>query len=152
MTRITLRESALLALHNAPLDTPEVVVPEKKTRQKGLSEETKLQCACVAHYDKRCRVDRTFREMTRLYAVAPNDGKRGMMQRSLAKRMGQRRGPFDLHFMDKRKERFRYVWIECKSKDGRLTQEQAEFGSWLISTPITCEDVRTLDEFIKVIG
>ena len=127
-------------------------VPKNPPRKKrhGLTEEMALQISCVVHYDKRCRLDRELRENTRLYAVNPVPQK-SLNQAVLSKRAGLRRGIADLHFMDRRKRPFQYTWCEMKSAKGSLSPEQTDFMEWLSDTPIRYVEIRSLDEFIKVI-
>ena len=115
-----------------------------------LSEETELQVICFAKYEKQRLRDPHLRHLTRLFAIAPNDGPIPMNRRVLAKRMGKKRGPWDAQFLDKRRG-FACTWIEFKAPDGRLTPEQEDYFQWLADTPIRAVEVRSLNEFIKVI-
>lgn len=117
-----------------------------------LNPETELQIQCFAFYEHRRLLDPQLRHLTRLFAIAPNDGPVPMRRRVLAKRMGKKRGPFDAQFLDKRREPFTYTWVEFKAPDGTLTPEQGEFMEWLSDTTVRAVEVRTLNEFIKVIG
>ena len=116
-----------------------------------LTEETELQIVCMNHYLKRCMVDAHLRHFTRLFAIAPNDGPVPMARRILAKRMGKKRGPWDAQLYDKRGP-LRLTWIEFKAPDGRLTPEQEDYFEWLADTPIRAVEVRSLNEFIKVLN
>lgn len=140
----------------------DVVIPGKKAKKEkrfisiftgeptNLYPETELQIACVKHYDQRIRVDALLRHFTRLYAVGAAEGDIPVYLRDLMKRMGKRKGPFDLHFMDKR-QKFQYTWIECKWGKNGYTDEQQDFSEWLSDTPIRCMQVRSLNEFAALI-
>lgn len=117
----------------------------------SLTPELELQIACFVWYDKRCRLDRELREKTRLYAINPLPGKT-MSQRVLSKRAGLRPGVWDAQFLDKRTWEFSTTWIEFKAVAGKLTDEQLGWFEWLRDTPVKCVEVRSLDEFIRVIG
>ncbi len=146
--RLTKREAALAMMSQSPLDA-EIVVPEP--RAKRTNPEADFQQSCVKHYRERCALDRTLRDKTRLYAVNPLSQKLNGWQQDFCKRMGIVKGVYDLHFMDKR-HGFQYTWIECKSLKGTLTDEQEKWWEWLDGTPILRTAIRTLDDFIAVIG
>ncbi len=150
-----------------PDDTPyefdyskAVHLPERKKRRRqslitgketALNEESELQVACITHYDKRCRIDTNLRENTRIFAVSPNDGYRSVNQRSLAKRMGQRSGVWDLHLFDRRSGKLTYTWIELKSLTGRLSDEQEKWEQFFYGTPVKFHVVKSLNQFIQIL-
>lgn len=146
--RITKRQSAAAWNAFAP---PGMEKDVPKARAKRTYPEAELQQACVRHYRERCRLDRTLRENTRLFAIAPHDGKKTPWQRDFCKRMGQIAGPHDIQFIDKRSG-FAYHWIELKSSVGRLSDEQEDFMRFLDGTPVQTHVVRTLDEFVAILG
>lgn len=125
--------------------------PKRKQRRHNAEYEWQFQVKCVVHYTKLCRREAAYRDLTRLYAVAPNDGLRTIQQAAKAKRMGQKPGVYDLHFLDRRNGIFRYTWIECKAKGKGLSDEQIEWDLWLTGSPIRRFVVRTIDEFQAVI-
>lgn len=136
--------------------------PKRKKRKKrisaitgketSLTPELELQIACFTWYDKLCRLDRTLREKTRLYAINPLPDTPNIIQRDLAKRAGLRAGVWDAQFLDRRTWELSTTWIEFKALKGGLTDEQLGWFEWLRDTPVKCVEVRSVDEFIKVIG
>lgn len=120
-------------------------------RPTALTEETELQCAAFVRYDKQCRLDRTLRENTRLFAINPIPGK-SVNQAILAKRMGLRAGVYDAVFHDMRSGSFVEIWIEFKAEDGRLTQGQRDWADWLRGTPVQSVECRNLNEFERIVG
>ncbi len=117
----------------------------------ALFPETEIQIQCVTYYRKRRLIDPLLRAFTRLYAVGAAEGNIPLSARVLMKRMGKEAGPHDLHFLDKR-GKFQYTWIEIKWNDNDYTKEQREYAEWLSDTPIRCLQVRSLNEFISIIG
>ncbi len=117
----------------------------------NLFPETELQIACVKIYDSAIRTDPLLRAFTKLYAVGAAEGNIPPYLRDLMKRMGKRRGPYDLHFMDKR-QKFQYTWAECKWGDNGYTKEQQDYFDWLSDTPIRCVQIRSTDEFRRMIA
>ena len=124
-------------------------VPRKK--RKGLSPELALQISAFTYYDKRCRLDKTLREKTRLFAINPIPGKT-MQQAVLSKRAGLRAGIWDAVLLDRRGWELRTVWLEFKADNGKLTPAQKDWFDWLKGTSVQFHEVRTLSEFEAVIG
>lgn len=149
MARLTKREANASWNIGAPLDMALRDVAPKRARTYP---EADLQRTCIAHYRARTRVDPVLRAWTRLFAVNPHDGKKTPWQRNHCKALGQIPGPFDLQFLDQRTTSFVYTWIEMKSPEGRYTPEQQDFAEWLDATPVRCVVVRSLNEFMAVIG
>lgn len=118
----------------------------------ALNPETELQIQCFVNYTQRCRLDRDLRMNTVLYAVGANAGKRPLHQAVLAKRMGEMAGVWDGTFLDWRRERHRFRFIEWKSETGRLTKEQIEFRDKLAGTIWEFHVVREIGEFLEIIA
>lgn len=128
---------------------PDLACTPRKKR-KGLSPELALQIGCFTYFDKRCRLDKTLREKTRLYAINPIPGKT-VQQAVLSKRAGLRPGIWDAVLLDRRGWELRQVWIEFKADGGKLTPAQVGWFEWLKGTNVQFHEVRTLDEFIAVL-
>ena len=117
----------------------------------ALNPETELQIQLICAYDARCRLDRYLRLGTTLFAVGANAGKRPLHQAVLAKRMGERKGTWDMVLVDWRRDRHRVHFIEVKAPDGRLTTEQKELRDKMAGSTVEFSVVKTLDEFLEII-
>lgn len=117
-----------------------------RVKRKGLSDEWRLQCACVKALRQRMRLDKSLRFIANM-----PEGQRDAKRAGLAKMMGLAPGVADMIVLHKTRAVFRMDWVEFKRDDGKLSPAQADWAAWLATTPIKCHVVRTIDDFIKVI-
>ena len=118
------------------------------------NEESKIQQACIKWFDLQ------YPEYSQILFAIPNGGKRSVITASIMKKEGVRRGVLDIFFA---KEKIRTLsgvicneyyglFIEIKTKEGKLSKEQKEFIKKVEAEGFKCEICRSLDEFIKIIN
>ena len=88
-------------------------------------------------------------ELEMLYAI-PNGGKRNIITASKLKKEGVKAGVWDMS-LDFPKGGYHGLKIEVKTKDGRLSKNQAEWKKRYEKYNYKCIVVRSLEDFIKEI-
>jgi hypothetical protein len=107
-------------------------------------EEFQLQCSCVRWFDLQ------FPKMSTFLWAVPNGGSRNVMEAVNLKRAGVRRGVPDM-MLSMAMGGFHGLFIEFKSKKGKLSEEQEWFFVYHKARGYRCEVVRTFDEFLHII-
>jgi hypothetical protein len=86
--------------------------------------------------------------------AVPNGGNRSITEALRLKREGVKRGVSDLFFAHPSFGRgffYHGLWIEVKSKKGKLRKEQKEWMLFMSNVGYKCVEVRTVDEGIQAI-
>jgi len=123
------------------------------TKKTNKHDESDLQQACVKWFDLQYP-----KYSQQLFAI-PNGGKRDIVTATILNREGVRKGVFDILFAKKSNHTkaphlsFPYsgMYIEFKTKIGKLTPEQKEFKEKVETEDYLCVIVRSFDEFMKVV-
>ena len=126
----------------------------KKPRKKIDNEESRIQKTCIKWFDLQ------YPQYSQILFAIPNGGKRNVVTASIMKKEGVRRRVLDIFFA---KEKIRTLsgvicneyyglFIEIKTKEGKLSKEQKEFIKKVEAERFKCEICRSLDEFIKIIN
>ena len=113
------------------------------------NEESKIQQACIKWFDLQ------YPQYSQILFSVPNGGKRNVVTASIMKKEGVRRGVLDIFFAKciLKENAFKIgLFIEIKTKDGKLSKEQKEFIKKVEAEGFKCEICRSLDEFMKVIN
>lgn len=122
----------------------EFLAMQKKVRKKPRHKEDDLQMNCVRWFDLR------FPQRAIRLHHSPNGGRRDAREAARFKKMGVRPGFPDLE-LNIPSRGWHGLYIELKTKNGRLSEYQKEYLAALKNDDYRCEVCRSLEDFQSVI-
>ena len=107
-------------------------------------EEQKLQIDCVEWFDLQ------YPKLKQLLFAVPNGSRMTIGQAVLMKRMGLRKGVYDL-FLSVPMRGFHGLYLEAKSSSGRVSDEQIKFATSVEKRGYAAREFRTFEQFVFTI-